>query len=237
MIILDSVTKKFGAFAAVDNVSYEIQKGEFFALLGPNGAGKTTIVRMLLDFIKPSSGSITINGRPASDPQARKHIGYIAEQHMIPPYLSGLEYLARHASLIGLSGKDAEKEIDRVLDIVAMKGPERKKSATYSKGMKQRIGLGAALLGQPTLLILDEPITGLDPIGMRDVRKILENLRGKGVTVILNSHQLSEVEKTCETAAILHKGKILIKDTISAIVKEHETLEDVFVRYIEHKNE
>ena len=237
MIILDSVTKKFGAFVAVDNVSYTIQKGESFALLGPNGAGKTTIVRMLLDFINPSSGSITINGLPASDPESRKHIGYIAEQHMIPPYLSGFEYLSRHASLIGLSGKDAEKEVDRVLEIVSMKGLERKNSAAYSRGMKQRIAMGAALLGQPMLLILDEPITGLDPIGIRDVRKILENLRGKGVTVILNSHLLSEVEKTCETAAIMYKGKILIKDTINAIVKGHETLEDVFVRYIEHENE
>jgi ABC-2 type transport system ATP-binding protein len=237
VIILDSVTKKFGAFAAVDNVSYSIQKGETFALLGPNGAGKTTIVRMLLDFIKPSSGSITINGRPASDPESRRHIGYVAEQHMIPPYLSGFEYLSRHASLIGLSGNDAAKEVDRVLKIVAMKEPQRKKSATYSRGMQQRIGLGAALLGQPSLLILDEPITGLDPIGIREVRKILENLHGKGVTVILNSHLLSEVEKTCETAAILYKGKILIKDTITSIVKDHETLEDVFVRYIEHENE
>jgi ABC-2 type transport system ATP-binding protein len=237
MITLDSVTKKFGGLAAVNNVSYTIQKGESFALLGPNGAGKTTIVRMLLDFIKPSSGSITINGCPASDPQSRKHIGYIAENHMIPPYLSGFEYLSRHASLIGLSGNDAAKEVDRVLEIVAMKGPERKKSATYSRGMQQRIGLGAALLGRPTLLILDEPITGLDPIGIRDVRKILENLRGRGVTVILNSHLLSEVEKTCEAAAILYKGKILVKDTITAIVKDHETLEDVFVRYIEHENE
>jgi ABC-2 type transport system ATP-binding protein len=237
MIILDSVTKKFGAIAAVDNVSYTIQKGESFALLGPNGAGKTTIVRMLLDFIKPSSGHITIDGRPAFDPESRKHIGYVAEQHMIPPYLSGFEYLSRHASLIGLSGKDAEKEVNRVLEIVSMKGTERKKSATYSRGMKQRIGLGAALLGQPTLLIMDEPVTGLDPIGIRDVRKILENLHDKGVTVILNSHLLSEVEKTCETVAIMYKGKILIKDTISAIVKDHETLEDVFIRYIEHENE
>ena len=237
MIILDSVTKKFGAFAAVDNVSYTIRKGESFALLGPNGAGKTTIVRMLLDFIKPSSGAITINGRSTSEPESRQHIGYIAEQHMIPPFLSGFEYLLRHASLIGLSGQDAVKEVDRVLEIVAMQGPQRKKSATYSRGMQQRIGLGAALLGRPTLLILDEPITGLDPIGIRDVRKILENLRAKGVTMILNSHQLSEVEKTCETAAILYKGKILIKDTITAIVKDHETLEDVFVRFIEQENE
>jgi len=237
MIILDSVTKKFGAFAAVENVSYTIQKGESFALLGPNGAGKTTIVRMLLDFIKPSSGSISINGLPSSNPESRKHIGYIAEQHVIPPYLSGFEYLSRHASLIGLPGKDVEKEVDRVLEIVSMKGQESTKSVAYSKGMKQRIGLGAALLGQPMLLIMDEPITGLDPIGIRDVRKILENLRSKGVTVILNSHLLSEVEKTCKTAAIMYEGKILIKDTINAIVKDHETLEDVFIRYIENENE
>ena len=143
MIILDSVTKKFGALSAVDNVSFTIPKGASFALLGPNGAGKTTIVRMLLDFIKPSSGRITINGRPASDPESRKRVGYIAEQHLIPPYLSGFEYLSRHASFIGLSGIDAEKEADRVLEMVDMKGPERKKSSTYSRGMKQRIGLGA----------------------------------------------------------------------------------------------
>jgi len=237
MIRLESVTKKFGTFAAVDDVSYTIKRGEFFALLGANGAGKTTIVRMLLDFIKPSSGSITIDGRPASEPEIRKHIGYIAEQHLIPPYLSGFEYLSRHAFLIGLSGSDAEREVDRVLEIVGMKGPERQKSVTYSRGMQQRVGLGAALLGQPTVLILDEPITGLDPIGIRDIRKILENLRGKGVTVVLNSHLLSEVEKTCDTAAILYKGKILVKDTIAAIVKDHETLEEVFVRYIAHENE
>jgi ABC-2 type transport system ATP-binding protein len=237
MITLNSVTKKFGAFTAVDNVSYTIQEGESFALLGPNGAGKTTIVRMLLDFIKPTSGSITINGLPPSNPASRKAIGYISEEHMIPPYLSGLEYLSRHASLMGLSGEDAKREVDRVLKIVSMKGQERTKCAAYSKGMKQRMGLGAALLGQPMLLILDEPVSGLDPIGIRDVRKILEDLHSEGVTVILNSHLLSEVEKACQTAAIMYKGKILIKDTIKEIVKDQETLEDVFVRYIEHENE
>jgi len=237
MILLDCVTKNFGTFTAVDNVSYSIQKGESFALLGPNGAGKTTIVRMLLNFITPSSGKITIKGLPAADPESRRHIGYVAEQHRIPPYLSGLDYLSRHASLIGLSGQAAKGQIENVLEMVSMKGRERKKSATYSRGMKQRIGLGAALLGQPELLILDEPISGLDPIGIRDIRKIIETLRGQGVSIILNSHLLSEVEKTCDTAAILYRGKILIKDTISAIVKDHETLEDVFFRYIEKENE
>lgn len=237
MITLNSVTKNFGSFTAVDNISYTIEAGEHFALLGPNGAGKTTIVRMLLDFIKPSSGTITINCLPVSDPQSRKQIGYLAEQHLIPPYLSGLGYLMRHASFIGLSGKNAALEVDRVLEMVAMKGNEKKKSKTYSKGMKQRIGLAAAILGHPKLLILDEPIAGLDPIGIREVRKILESLYDQGITVILNSHLLSEVEKTCKTAAIMYKGKILIRDSINAIVKDGQTLEDVFIKYIESENE
>lgn len=237
MITLNSVTKVFGTFTAVENISYTIEAGEHFALLGPNGAGKTTIVRMLLDFIKPTSGRITINGVPVSDPESRQQIGYLAEQHMIPPYLSGRGYLRRHASLIGLSGKKATMEIDRVLEMVAMKGEEKKKSVSYSKGMKQRTGLAAAILGHPKLLILDEPIAGLDPIGIREVRKILENLQDKGITAILNSHILSEVEKTCQTVAIMHKGKILIKDSLDSIVKDGETLEDVFIKYIEKENE
>ena len=237
MITLNSVTKTFGAFTAVDNVSYTIEVGEHFALLGPNGAGKTTIVRMLLDFIKPTSGRITINGVPVSDPHSRKQIGYLAEQHLIPPYLSGLKYLMRHASLIGLYGKNVAFEVDKVLEMVAMKNNVKKKSATYSKGMKQRIGLAAAILSHPKLLILDEPVAGLDPIGIREVRKILENLYHNGITVIINSHLLSEVEKTCKTAAIMHRGKILVKDSINSIVKDGETLEDVFIKYVESENE
>jgi ABC-2 type transport system ATP-binding protein len=232
MIALDSVIKKFGTFTAVDNITYRIGKGEYFALLGPNGAGKTTIVRMLLDFIKPTSGSITIDGIPVPNPEARKGVGYLAEDHMIPSYLSGLEYLQRHASLIGLTGKDALMEVDRLLEVVSMKGREKEKSTAYSKGMKQRIGLAAALLGQPKLLILDEPVTGLDPIGIRDVRKILERLRDNGVTVFLNSHLLSEVEKICQTLAIMNNGKILVKDSIHSIIEDGETLEDVFIKYL-----
>ncbi|MFH2219370.1 MAG: ABC transporter ATP-binding protein [Pseudomonadota bacterium] len=231
MIALNSVTKKFNTFTAVDTLTCRIEKGEYFALLGPNGAGKTTVVRMLLDFIKPTSGSIFIDGIPVSNPEARRRVGYLAEHHMIPPHLSGREYLRRHAFLIGLAGKDARMETDRLLEVVSMKGREKEPSAAYSKGMQQRIGLAAALLGQPNLLILDEPGTGLDPIGIRDVRKILESLREKGVTVFLNSHLLSEVEKTCRTLAIMNNGKILVKDSIRSILKDDETLEDVFIKY------
>ena len=233
MIEVKDLTKKFKNKTALENINLKVKQGEIFGYLGPNGAGKTTVVRMLLDFIKPTSGTITIDGIPVSNPQARKKVGYLAEHHVIPSYLSGREYLRRNASLIGFAGKDALLEVDRLLEVVSMKGREKEKSAVYSKGMKQRIGLAAALLEQPKLLILDEPVTGLDPIGIRDVRNILENLRDQGVTVFLNSHFLSEVEKTCRTLAIMKNGKILVKDSIRSIIKDDETLEDVFIKYTE----
>jgi ABC-2 type transport system ATP-binding protein len=232
MIALNSVIKKFNTVTAVDNITCRIAKGEHFALLGPNGAGKTTVVRMLLGFIPPTSGSIFIDSIPVSNPEARRRVGYLAEHHMIPSHLSGLEYLRRHASLIGFGRKDALMEADRLLEVVSMKGREKERSAAYSKGMKQRIGLAAALLGHPKLLILDEPVAGLDPIGIRDVRNILETLRDDNVTVFLNSHLLSEVEKTCRTVAIMNNGKILVKDSVQSIIGDGETLEDVFIKYI-----
>ena len=191
---------------------------------------------MLMGFISPSSGSISIDGKSVSDPESRRSVGYLAEVLKIPPYLSGHEFLLRHALFLGLSGSAAHQEIDRVLELVSMKGSERKPSRAYSKGMKQRIGLGAALLGNPKVLILDEPVSGLDPIGIRDVRKILEQLRETGVTVVVNSHLLSEAEKTCATAGIMHKGKVLIKGEIKNILQDNESLEEVFIRHIENKN-
>ncbi len=232
MVVFNSVIKKFDTVTAVDNITARVEKGEYFALLGPNGAGKTTVVRMLLGFIKPTSGSIFIDSIPVSNPEARKRVGYLAEHHTIPSYLSGLAYLRRHASLIGYAGKDAQMEVDRLLEVVSMKGREKETSSAYSKGMKQRIGLAAALLGHPRLLILDEPAAGLDPIGIRDVRNVLEGLRDDKVTVFLNSHLLSEVEKTCRTVAIMNNGKILVRDSIQSIIGEDETLEDVFIKYI-----
>lgn len=232
MIVLENLTKRFGSATAVDNVSFQVEKGAYFALLGPNGAGKTTIIRILMGFIRPSSGRIMIDGIGVDDPRARTHIGYIAEHHMIPPYLSGLDYLLRHAALMGLSRKDAFAEAERVIQVVSMSGRENQKSHGYSKGMRQRMGLAAAIMGQPKLLVLDEPVSGLDPIGIRQIRKILEDLKSSGMTIILNSHLLSEVEKTCDTAAIIHNGRIMINGSIDSIVTDTENLEDVFVKYV-----
>jgi ABC-2 type transport system ATP-binding protein len=232
MIELKNVTKRYDSLTAVDDVSFSVKTGEYFALLGPNGAGKTTIVKMLLDFTRPSSGSVSLNGIPSSQAGCRQSIGYLAENHHIPPSLSGWQYLLRCAELLEMSRSEATDQCRRIVELIGMQGRENTKVGTYSKGMVQRFGLGAALMGEPKLLILDEPTSGLDPIGIREIRQLLESLKGQGMTIFLNSHLLSEVEKICDTAAIINRGTLLVKDTISAIVKDGETLEDVFVRLV-----
>lgn len=232
MIELNAATKYYGSLAAVDEVSFSVNPGEYFALLGPNGAGKTTIVKMLLDFTRPTSGSLSINGLPSTLAAARTGIGYLAENLRIPPSLSGWQYLERCADLLGMGRSEAKDQCQRIVELIAMQGKEHSLAGTYSKGMAQRFGLGATLLGNPRLLILDEPTSGLDPIGIREIRLLLESLKPQGMTIFLNSHLLSEVEKICDTVAIMNQGRLLVKDTISTIVKDGDTLEDVFVRLV-----
>ena len=238
MIELNAATKRYGALAAVDNVSFSVKAGEYFALLGPNGAGKTTIVKMLLDFTQPTSGSLSVNGLPSTHTASRTAVGYLAENQHIPPYLSGWQYLQRCAELLDINRSDAMDQCRRIVELIGMQGREYTKVNTYSKGMIQRFGLGAALIGNPKLLILDEPTAGLDPIGIREIRQLLEFFKNQGMTIFLNSHLLSEVEKIWDTVAIINRGRLLIKDTISAIIKDGETLEDVFGRFVKgwHEN-
>jgi ABC-2 type transport system ATP-binding protein len=232
MIELKSATKRYGSLLAVDDVSFSVKGGEYSALLGPNGAGKTTIVRMLLDFTRPTSGGLSINGLPSTDAGSRWAVGYVAENHRIPPYLSGRQYLHRCAELLGLDLSEAEEECRRIVKLIGMEGREHARADTYSKGMGQRFALGGALMGRPKLLILDEPVSGLDPIGIREIRLLLESLKTEGMTVFLSSHFLSEVEKICDTVAIINRGRLLVKDSIASIVKDGETLEDLFVRLV-----
>ena len=232
MIELNTVTKQYGSLTAVDNVSFSVKTGEYFALLGPNGAGKTTIVKMLLDFTKPTSGILSVNGLPSTHAASRTAVGYLAENHHIPSYLSGWQYLQRCTELLDIKRPDAMDQCRRIVELIGMHGREHTKVNTYSKGMIQRFGLGAALIGNPKLLILDEPTAGLDPIGIRETRQLLETLKDQGMTIFLNSHLLSEVEKICDNAAIINRGRLLVKDTISALVKDDDTLEDVFVRFV-----
>jgi len=232
MIELHEVTKRYGSLTAVDRISFSVAKGEYFSLLGPNGAGKTTIVKMLLDFTRPTSGTLSVNGLSSKDPACRTAVGYLAENPRIPPNLTGWQYLHRCAELLGMRRSEATEQSGKIVELIGMKGREHTKASTYSRGMIQRFGLGAALTGNPKLLILDEPTSGLDPIGIREIRQLLESLKHQGMTILLNSHLLSEVEKICDTAAIINSGKLLLKDSISSIIKDGETLEDVFVRLV-----
>jgi ABC-2 type transport system ATP-binding protein len=232
MIELKAATKRYGSLTAVDNVSFSVKAGEYFALLGPNGAGKTTIVKMLLGFTRPESGSLSINGLSSTLAASHSAVGYLAENCHIPPYLSGWQYLHRCTELLDISRSDAMDQCRRIVELIGMQGREYTKAKTYSKGMIQRFGLGAALIGNPKLLILDEPTAGLDPIGIREIRQLLESLKDQGLTIFLNSHLLSEVEKICDNAAIINRGRLLVKDAISALVKDSDTLEDVFVRLV-----
>lgn len=237
MISFNNVTKRYGATVAVDQVSLAVAKGEFLALLGPNGAGKTTLIKMLLGFIRPDSGRVFINGMPASEPQSRTAIGYLEEMPRIPPQLSGRRYLERSAALSGMQGREAAREIDRVLKLFKMTAQAQGKAAGYSKGMGQRIGLACALLGNPRLLILDEPTSGLDPFFIREIRLILDSLHQAGTTLIINSHILSEVEKICDTVAFLQRGRLVLKDKLASVMQEgDQSLEDVFVRQLGDPN-
>jgi ABC-2 type transport system ATP-binding protein len=230
MIELKDVTKNYGTITALQNVNLKVKEGEFFALLGPNGAGKTTILRILLDFTHPTSGEAFINGVPCTNPDARRNIGYLPENLAIPKWINGYDYLMRHALLYGMDKNTAHQAIERAIETVGMKGRERHTVGTYSKGMVQRIGLASVLVASPRIIILDEPVNGLDPIGIREFRIILEDLKNRGVTLLLNSHILSEVEKICTSAAIVNKGRIVIQDTIANLVKDGESLEDIFIR-------
>jgi ABC-2 type transport system ATP-binding protein len=185
-----------------------------------------------LDFVRPTAGSIIIDGFSSKNHLARHGIGFCGENHKIPPHITGRAYCRRIASLAGMDKKKAEAKIEKLMELVGMTGKENLEAKTYSKGMAQRVALAGALVSDPKLLILDEPVSGLDPIGIREVRTILERERERGVTLILNSHLLSEVEKICDTAAIMKNGRILIKDRLASIAGGAETLEDVFVRLV-----
>lgn len=232
MIELRNINKRYGTQQVLNDLSFTVEQGEFFALLGPNGAGKTTIIRILLDFTRPTGGSAWLNGIPSTVSEARTRIGYLPENIRLPSYLSGRAFLRQQAGLSGLSTGEGGSEIDRLLELTGMKEKAHQPSGTYSKGMLQRIGLAAALIGSPRVLILDEPTTGLDPVGIREFRQILERVKADRVTVLLNSHILSEVEKLCSTAAILNKGCLVAKDSIDNLVTEGKTLEDVFMEKV-----
>src|SRR5436853_3749550 len=217
---------------AVDDVSFVVEPGQAFGLLGPNGAGKTSVVTMLAGLLRPDGGSISLFGSDPGNPAARAELGFAPEDPDFPKFLRAPEVLGYFASLLGLDDEERKRRIPETLAFAGLES-ERRQVRQFSKGMKQRLGIAQAILGRPKLLILDEPTADLDPIGRRDVRALIERLKQSGVTVLLNSHLLSEVERVCDTVAILARGHVLKERTLAEVVPEGSNLEDVFVQLVE----
>jgi len=203
---------------AVSNLTLRVPAGVKYGLLGPNGAGKTTFVKMLLSAVNPTMGRAVLFGRDARDPEARRPVGYLPENHRFPTYLTGGGMLDFYAALSGLAAAERKKRIPGLLELVGLSNWGDVRLKKYSKGMLQRLGLAQALIHNPRLLVLDEPTAGVDPVGRREIRDILNGLTGSGVTVFINSHLLSEVEAFCEYVAILRKGELALEGKVSSLV-------------------
>ncbi|MDP9067453.1 MAG: ABC transporter ATP-binding protein [Actinomycetota bacterium] len=217
----DGLTKRFGALAAVDEVSLEVHRGDLFGFLGPNGSGKTTTLRMILGLMFPTGGSIEVLGRPVPRKvrEVLPRIGALVEGPGFYPHLSARSNLALFdAAGPGGAKRTRHARIDDALERVGLAGVGRKPFKAFSTGMQQRLGLASALLRPHELLILDEPTNGLDPQGMRDIRALLVELVAQGTTIVLSSHLLGEIESICTRAAIVHRGRLLAQDEIPTLL-------------------
>src|SRR5947207_13713734 len=217
---------------AVDGVTFDLQAGQAFGLLGPNGAGKTSVVKMIAGLLRPDTGTVSLFGSDPGNAVARKDLGFSPEDPDFPKFLRASEVLDYFASLLGLDGAERKRRIPETLAFAGL-DTEHRQIRQYSKGMKQRLGIAQAILGRPKLLVLDEPTADRDPTGRHDVRALIERLKESGVAILLNSHLLSEVERVCDTVAIMAKGRVLKEGTMSEVVPEGSNLEEVFVQLVE----
>ncbi len=207
---------------ALSDVSLKIPPGTIFGLLGPNGAGKTTFIKLLLGITYPTFGSGLLLNEPISNYTLKRKIGYLPENHKYPSYLKGIEVLRYFGKLSGMSGKKLEIKIDELLETVKLSEWGKLKVKTYSKGMMQRLGLAQSLINDPDLIFLDEPTDGVDPIGRKEIRDILIQLKSKSKTILLNSHLLSEVEMITDRVGILNKGKLLREGSVKELTEKKE---------------
>jgi ABC-2 type transport system ATP-binding protein len=233
MIHVESLTKYYGDYAAVRNVSFDVEKGKVVGFLGPNGAGKSTTMRMLTGYLVPTSGKASIDGQNVFwDPiEARRCIGYLPESCPLYPEMRVEEYLRFRGGLKGLSRSGTESRLGYVLERCWLKDVRRQLIGTLSKGYRQRVGLADALIANPPVLILDEPTVGLDPTQIRETRKLIKEL-GQEHTLLLSTHILSEVEMTCDSVIIIYQGQVAAQGTLEGVRAKYrgKTLEDVFVQ-------
>lgn len=217
--------KVFGRVVAVDRLDLRVGHGDVFGFLGPNGAGKTTAMKMLLGLVLPTAGHARLLGRPVGDAKVKEQVGFLPERFRFPPWLKASEFLHFHGSLYGLSKSDLRERVPQVLRRVGLLARAEDGLKTFSKGMLQRIGLAQAILNRPKVIFLDEPTSGLDPLGRREVRSLIEELRDDGATVFLNSHILSDVEMVCDHVAILNQGRVVRAGPLAELLAARLKLE------------
>jgi ABC-type multidrug transport system ATPase subunit len=215
------LTKRYGDVVAVDHLSLRVPRGGVFGFLGPNGSGKTTTMGMLLGLVHPTSGEARIFGDPARHAATLKRVGAMVETPTFYPYLSGRANLLYFQ---GISGRGSPSEVERLLDVVDLAQRANSKFGGYSLGMKQRLGVACALLGDPELVFLDEPTNGLDPAGVVEVRELIRSLGTGGRTVVLSSHLLAETELVCDNVAVLSRGRLIAQGTIQELLRERDVL-------------
>jgi ABC-2 type transport system ATP-binding protein len=212
--------KRYRRQTAVDGVSFTVDRGEVLGLLGPNGAGKTTVIKMLLGLVRPDAGDVLLLGRPARDPKARARVGYLPELFRYQPWLTAAEVMVLHVRLAGIPVPEREQR--ECLATVGLADRAGDRVGGFSKGMQQRLGLAVALVARPELVVLDEPTSALDPLGRADVRDLLLSLKARQVSVLLNSHLIGEVERVCDRAVILDKGRVAASGTLAELLGQRE---------------
>jgi ABC-2 type transport system ATP-binding protein len=221
VLTVDSVTKFYGRIRALNNVSFEVPQASVFGILGPNGSGKTTLLSIILDVLKANKGDFLWFGHPGS-PEQRKKIGSLLETPNFYHYLSAVDNLKVTQSI---SGRGNRSDIDEVLKKVKLYERRKSRFKTYSLGMKQRLAIAAALLGDPGVLVLDEPTNGLDPVGIAEIRELIVELKNSGHTIIMASHLLDEVEKVCTHVAILKTGDLVTTGDVNEVLQDEDVVE------------
>jgi ABC-2 type transport system ATP-binding protein len=220
VIETSNLVKNYRRIQALKGVTIDVEKGEIYGCLGQNGAGKTTLIKVLLGIISGWQGEAKLLGQAAGVADVRRRVGYLPEDHQFPDYHTGYSLLDFYSQLLGVGRAERQRRIPEMLEMVGLRGRMHYKLRTYSKGMKQRVGIAQALVHDPEVIFLDEPTDGVDPVGRREIRSIMQRLKERGKTIFLNSHLLGEVEQVCDRVAILQSGQVIREGSIAQLTRQ-----------------